>query len=281
MMGVITRRVDRRRFGWWSVSEDSKEVIFEAYPQSETQSPEPSRRLMSFRDGLYLLRGDLIMKKMFITIVAILPFVIGQSAIAQDADSLSRKAMDAYRQKHFVESATLFELAIAAGTKNPIDFYNAACCFALTGRKQKAWGYLEQSVSLGYHDMAYMQKDSDLVSLWSEPRWKEFIKKLGVSAGSSTNQDNLINMLNNIAAQLYQYRIRPASMAGGNGSYTGFQIPVKMSSDADGSYRVLILCPDLAEIEATSNLGKGTITCQIDTDGKFIVSSWKRTGEFK
>src|SRR5512146_509930 len=51
-----------------------------------------------------------------------------------------------------------------------------------------------------------------------------------------SNKDAIINDLNNIAAQAYQYRIRPSSMAGGNGSYTGFKIPTKMATNANATY---------------------------------------------
>jgi hypothetical protein len=224
--------------------------------------------------------GGSAMKNSTIIVFLFLPFVVGQPVIAQSVDSLAEKAWNAYEQKHFVEAATLFELAISTGTKNPIHYYNAACCFALSGRKQKAWNYLEQSVALGYHDAVHMQQDSDLVSLWSEPRWKEFMKKLGANKTTSDNYDGLINTLNNIAAVCYQYRIRPVSMAGGGGAYTGFVLPVKLSSDSNGTYSVLVLGSHLAHLQATSNTGKGTVTCEINGDGRFIESSWKRTGEF-
>src|SRR3990170_400864 len=61
-----------------------------------------------------------------------------------------------------------------------------------------------------------------------------------------SNRDAIINDLNNLAAQAYQHKIRPASMGGGNGSYDGstptagsgtsFVIPSKMSANENASY---------------------------------------------
>ncbi len=216
-----------------------------------------------------------------LAVLFVVPLMAGQSLFAQNVDSLAAKAMEAYQQRHFVQSATLLEQAIGAGTKDAIIFYNAACCFALSGRKQKAWSYLEKSVELGYRDAAHMQRDSDLVSLWPDQKWKDLMKKLGAPDSVSAHYDNLLNTINNIVAQLYQYRIRPASMAGGNGSYEGFRIPTRMAMNADGSYRAVVITPDRARIEATSSLGKGMISVEINEDGRFIETSWVRTGEFQ
>jgi len=54
-----------------------------------------------------------------------------------------------------------------------------------------------------------------------------------------SNKDAMINDLNNIAAHAYQFRIRPASMGGGQGAYTGtntYSIPAKMATNENGTY---------------------------------------------
>ena len=50
------------------------------------------------------------------------------------------------------------------------------------------------------------------------------------------NKDAIINDINNIAANAYQYYIRPISMAGGGSSYTGYNIPQRMSCNDNGSF---------------------------------------------
>ena len=97
-----------------------------------------------------------------------------------------------------------------------------------------------------------------------------------------SNKDAMINDLNNIAAQAYQYRIRPSSMAGGNGSYTGFSIPSKMASNANAVYTCDPSSGSTVTFTATSaNNTSNMVYAAIDTDGKFIQSEWSYTGEFQ
>lgn len=97
-----------------------------------------------------------------------------------------------------------------------------------------------------------------------------------------SNKDAIINDLNNIAAQAYQYRIRPSSMAGGNGSYTGFNIPSKMASNANATYTCDPSTGSTVTFTATSaNNASNLVYAAIDTDGKFIQSEWSYTGEFQ
>ena len=97
-----------------------------------------------------------------------------------------------------------------------------------------------------------------------------------------SNKDAIINDLNNIAAQAYQYRIRPSSMAGGNGSYTGFSIPTKMASNANAVYTCDPSGGSTVTFTATSaNNTANLVYAAIDTDGKFIQSAWSYTGEFQ
>jgi hypothetical protein len=97
-----------------------------------------------------------------------------------------------------------------------------------------------------------------------------------------SNKDAIINDLNNIAAQAYQYRIRPSSMAGGNGSYTGFSIPQKMQSNANAVYTADPSSGLAVTFTATSaNNASNMVYAAIDTDGKFVQSSWSYTGDFQ
>ncbi len=50
------------------------------------------------------------------------------------------------------------------------------------------------------------------------------------------NKDAMINDINNIAANAYQYRIRTTSMGGGNNSYVGYTIPSRLSSNSNATY---------------------------------------------
>jgi carboxyl-terminal processing protease len=96
---------------------------------------------------------------------------------AQDAADSTQKAMDAYNRKDYEKSAQLFVIAINQGAKDPDVFYNAACSFALSGKKEEAFGHLAQAISRGYLDTEHMQRDSDLDSLHNDARWKTLVEK--------------------------------------------------------------------------------------------------------
>jgi hypothetical protein len=96
-----------------------------------------------------------------------------------------------------------------------------------------------------------------------------------------SNKDAIINDINNIAASAYQYRIRPASMGGGANSYTGFSIPVKMSSNENGTYVATIAADAVtiqgSNISATDNWVKGVV----GSDGRVSMAASSFNGEFK
>ncbi|HLE32199.1 MAG TPA: hypothetical protein VJB38_06300 [Bacteroidota bacterium] len=52
------------------------------------------------------------------------------------------------------------------------------------------------------------------------------------------NRDAIISDLTNLAASAYQYRIRPTTMGGGGGSYSGYAIAPSLVSNENGSYTV-------------------------------------------
>jgi hypothetical protein len=96
-----------------------------------------------------------------------------------------------------------------------------------------------------------------------------------------SNKDAIINDINNIAASAYQYRIRPASMGGGNNAYTNFSIPVKMSSNENGTYTATIGADAVtlqgSNVASTDNWVKGIV----GSDGRVTMGSSSFNGEFK
>ncbi len=96
-----------------------------------------------------------------------------------------------------------------------------------------------------------------------------------------SNKDAIINDLNNIAAHAYQFRIRPASMAGGAGSYVGYTIPTKMASNANATYTCAPTASAVTFTAVSANNSANTVTAKIDTDGKFVQSGWAYTGDFQ
>jgi ketosteroid isomerase-like protein len=70
------------------------------------------------------------------------------------------------------------EQAIKVGGGAPLDFYNLACAFALSGEKDKALDNLEKSINAGFTDRQQYEADSDLDSLRETERFKELLKRL-------------------------------------------------------------------------------------------------------
>jgi hypothetical protein len=85
------------------------------------------------------------------------------------------------------------------------------------------------------------------------------------------NKDGLISATNNICANAYQFRIRPLSMGGGGGAYTGYVTPTQMATDDNGDYVATVTSADLITVVATSKLVTGaTVTMTVDGAGVIL-----------
>jgi hypothetical protein len=104
---------------------------------------------------------------------------------------------------------------------------------------------------------------------------------VGISMFSSSsvqaNKDALINDINNLAANAYQYRIRPTTMGGGGGNYSGYTIPTKLVSNDNGGYTATAIAAQVTFV-GTSVQGYGTVTAICDSTGKLGTFSY--TGQF-
>ena len=108
---------------------------------------------------------------------------------------------------------------------------------------------------------------------------------VGISMFSSSsiqsNKDALINDLNNLAADAYQFRIRPTTMAGGGGSYTGgngYSIPSKLASNDNGTYTRTNAAQSVTFV-GTSSQGYGTVTAVCDSSGR--LGNFTYTGQMQ
>ncbi len=103
-----------------------------------------------------------------------------------------------------------------------------------------------------------------------------------ISAQSvQSNRDAIINDMNHLAAHAYQYRISSTSLAGGGGKYTGYTIPLTLSSNANASYSCSVT-PDLVTFTAVSAANSvNTIVASINAQGQFVATSWTYTGDFQ
>ena len=106
---------------------------------------------------------------------------------------------------------------------------------------------------------------------------------LGLFSSQSiqSNKDAIINDLNNIAAQAYQYRERPVSMTGGAGSYLGYFIPTKMASNENAVYTCVATADQVTFTAVSSSNTVNTVIAKIDKNGNFVQTSWQYTGDFQ
>ena len=94
-----------------------------------------------------------------------------------------------------------------------------------------------------------------------------------------SNRDAIINDLNNLAAQAYQFRIRPSSMGGGQGDYTTFAIPTKMQTNENGTYTAAPTTNTIVFTATSAQNASNTIKVTIDSDGK--LGTWVYSGDFQ
>ena len=95
---------------------------------------------------------------------------------------------------------------------------------------------------------------------------------VGISMFSSgtvqANKDAIVNDLNNLGANAYQYRIRPTTMGGGSGAYTGYTIPGKLVTNENAAYAVGSISATSMTFTGTSRQGYGTVIAVLDSTGK-------------
>ena len=94
---------------------------------------------------------------------------------------------------------------------------------------------------------------------------------------SQANKDGVTASLVSISANAYQYKMRPATMGGGNGAYTSYTLPTKMAADDNGSYALGTVATNSVQIVATSKLNTAwTATCTSDDSGRTSItySGW-------
>jgi tetratricopeptide (TPR) repeat protein len=110
-----------------------------------------------------------------ILLIVLISVGIGQTQNYQELISLADKY---YNNKEYKNSAEKYDQAFAIQEGTSDDYYNAACSWALAGKRAKAFEYLNRSIDLGWLYLDHIKKDSDLVSLHEMKEWEELISKL-------------------------------------------------------------------------------------------------------
>jgi hypothetical protein len=85
----------------------------------------------------------------------------------------------------------------------------------------------------------------------------------------SANRDAMISDINHISALAYKFRISLRSMGGGQGDYRTFNLPLKLRSNANGSYSVSDEQINTLTFKGISAIdSSNTITITLDSNGK-------------
>ena len=82
-----------------------------------------------------------------------------------------------YQTRDFARSAQYYERAGDAGVQRGTAWYNAACCPALLGDKEKALSLLQRVTEVFRGDRSGWARDPDLASLTEEPRFRAMLAR--------------------------------------------------------------------------------------------------------
>lgn len=114
------------------------------------------------------------------TLSAIFVLVIFQNInlLSQDAAYLSKQGDSLYYLKEYESSVSKYEQSLQIDPQNTDVIYNAACVYSLLNRADDAFAKLELLPQLGYENVRWISKDSDLEKMRSDERWKALMEKL-------------------------------------------------------------------------------------------------------
>ncbi len=96
----------------------------------------------------------------------------------QDVDIL-KALSDLYTRVGRYEDGLKADLELSALCPGePVVWYNLACSYALTARKDEAFSSLSRAVDLGYRDAAWIRNDADLESIRNDRRFDSLLRRL-------------------------------------------------------------------------------------------------------
>ncbi len=101
---------------------------------------------------------------------------------------------EAYTRRGLYEQGLVIDVRLTQlRGKDPLTWYNLACSYSLLRRIDESLEALRRSLSLGYTDVAYLQKDPDLLYVRQSPKYRQFldtfcVQKAGLSTASGSDQ---------------------------------------------------------------------------------------------
>ena len=122
------------------------------------------------------------------------------SAKLIEARRLVVEASTALAEKDCAKAAGLYARAVDAGAMSSTTSYNVACCFALQGRADDAFQYLDFAIEMGWTDVEKLNEDPDIESLRKDDHWS------GATARCAARRDEFRKSLGN--AELHDELMR-------------------------------------------------------------------------
>ncbi len=102
------------------------------------------------------------------------------------------RGRDLYNDDSYLEAAEAYRKAAELGYREDTAAYNAACSYALAGRKDDAFTWLKKSAELGFDLESYLRSDDDLDSLRSDPRFAEMKKAARTAKAEGKSADSVV-----------------------------------------------------------------------------------------
>jgi len=86
-----------------------------------------------------------------------------------------KKASKHYEEGQFMASAKAYDRALLNGQGSAVDYYNAACSWALTQDTIHSMAYLRRAMEAGWKNADHLEKDVDLAYLRGREGWDEVV----------------------------------------------------------------------------------------------------------
>lgn len=113
-------------------------------------------------------------------------YILSQlSPVPQQHYRYLQLANQLYGMKKYQEAAAIYAVAVTIFS-NGSDYYNMACCWSLSGNKDKAFDALNKAADNGYAARNDFENDGDLTSLKTDNRWATLMQKLDAPFNGST-----------------------------------------------------------------------------------------------
>ncbi|WP_449439016.1 TPR end-of-group domain-containing protein [Pedobacter steynii] len=95
-----------------------------------------------------------------------------------------------YKVKNFKQAGTYYLKAAQQADFKVLkisNYYNAACCYALSDQKDSALVLLTHAVNSGNKNVDHIKKDTDLESLHSMPGWSKLLNSIKATKNSTSD----------------------------------------------------------------------------------------------